>query len=83
VVTLVRQFALVEDDEDDAYLDRLHVELRTRSAPADTPVSAVIEGAGGSDESVAEWVQRLRSDPAFAAMMSAPVDGVRFAQGPI
>src|SRR4051794_35655544 len=28
VVTLRRQFALVEDDEDEGYLDRLHLELR-------------------------------------------------------
>jgi hypothetical protein len=82
VVTLRRQFALVEDD-DDEYLDRLHLELRTRSAPAGTPESAVIEGAGGSDASVGEWAGRLRSDPAFTAMMAAPVDVVLFDQGPI
>jgi hypothetical protein len=83
VVTLRRQFALVEDDEDDQYLDRLHLEFRTRAAPADTPESAVIEGAGGADASVDEWASRVRSDPACAAMLAAPVEAVRFDQGPI
>jgi hypothetical protein len=83
VVTLRRQFALLEDGEDEEYLDRLHLELRTRSAPAETPESAVIEGAGGSDATVDEWARRLRSDSAFAAMLTVPLDVVRFDQGPI
>ncbi len=83
VVTLRRQFALVEDGEDEEYLDRLHLELRTRSAPAETPESGVTEGAGGSVATVDEWARRLRSDPAFAAMMAVPVDVVLFDQGPI
>jgi hypothetical protein len=83
VITLRRQFALVTDSEDEAYIDRLHLEFRTRGAPADTPESVVIGGAGGSDVSVGEWASRLRSDPAFAAMLGAPVDVVLFDQGPI
>jgi hypothetical protein len=83
VVTLRRQFALLEDGEDEEYLDRLHLELRTRAAPSATPESAVIAGAGGSDMTVDEWARRVRSDPAFAAMMAVPVDVVLFDQGPI
>lgn len=83
VLTLCRQFALVEDDEDQAYLERLHLELRTRSAPAATPESPVIEGAGGSEATVDEWARRLRADPTFAAVLDVPVDVVLFEQGPI
>jgi hypothetical protein len=32
---------------------------------------------------VEEWAGRVRSDPAFAAVMAVPVDAVLFDQGPI
>lgn len=83
VVTLRRQFALIEDGEEERYLDRLHLELRTRSASAEISESAVIEAAGGSGVTVEEWAGRVRSDPAFAAVMAVPVDAVLFDQGPI
>jgi hypothetical protein len=82
VVSLCRQFALIEDGEDQEYLDRLNLELRTTAAPAQTPESSTIEGAGGSDVTVDEWARRVRSDPTFAAMTAVPVDVVLFDQGP-
>jgi hypothetical protein len=81
-VSLCRQFALIEDGEDQEYLDRLNLELRTTAAPAQTPESSTIEGAGGADVTVDEWARRVRSDPTFAAMMAVPVDVVLFDQGP-
>jgi hypothetical protein len=82
LVSLCRSFALLEAGEDQEYLDRLNLELRTTAAPAQTPESSTIEGAGGSDVTVDEWARRVRSDPTFAAMMAVPVDVVLFDQGP-
>jgi hypothetical protein len=73
----------VDGAEEEEYLDRLHLELRTRSAPAETPEARFVMGTGGSDVTVEEWARRLRSDPAFGALLAVPVDVVLFDQGPI
>jgi hypothetical protein len=81
IVTLTRQFTLQEDGEDEPFLDRLLLELRSRSAPPDTPESDVVAGAGGTDAGA--WEARVRADPAFTATLAAPVDAVTFDQTPV
>jgi hypothetical protein len=84
VVTLTRQFTLREAGEDEPFLDRLLLELRSRAAPPGTPESDVLDGTGGSEAGAADWEARVRADPAFAAALAGgPVDAVAFDQTPV
>jgi hypothetical protein len=69
---------LLEDGEDEEHLDRLHLELRVRPAPADAPdASPVIESVGAPT-----WAASFRADSALTAMLAGRVADIRFTQGP-